>query len=320
MAEYLKRRCLDIELMIKIDYNFMIGIKSIAIALSVITFCLCACQGQRGNGQVDGNVSDTIDYGEVNDSLVMKYISCPKSIVDTLLDKGDSIYLHANEYILEFLGLDNEEYNRRLVAKYGDTIPAIVSIYESYDLLTSYGEDEVCASFVWQEVAKTHIYRFLKHGSKTVVSKDYAKFFHVIDDIMDYYSGGTQRDMTIAARRLILVADYHLIEAYKHLMDLYDDHEIKKLVHEDYRYVLKTYREYVDFRYEQFTYSDLLRQLNCLLYGVLNAKAASINNLIKRHAGIKTVMNNLRGHYCQLDNKMFKLTFMSLEEEKWDIY
>lgn len=81
MAEYLKRRCLDIELMIKNDYNFMIGIKSIAIALSVITFCLCACQGQRGNGQVDGNVSDTIDYGEVNDSLVMKYISCPKSIV-----------------------------------------------------------------------------------------------------------------------------------------------------------------------------------------------------------------------------------------------
>lgn len=74
------------------------------------------------------NVSDTIDYGEVNDSLVMKYISCPKSIVDTLLDKGDSIYLHANEYKLEFLGLDNEEYNRRLVAKYGDTIPAIVSI------------------------------------------------------------------------------------------------------------------------------------------------------------------------------------------------
>ena len=59
----------------------MIGIKSIAIALSVITFCLCACQGQRGNGQVDGNVSDTVDYGEVNDSLVMKYISCPKSIV-----------------------------------------------------------------------------------------------------------------------------------------------------------------------------------------------------------------------------------------------
>lgn len=121
----------------------MIGIKLIAIALSVITFCLCACQGQRGNGQVDGNVSDTIDYGEVNDSLVMKYISCPKSIVDTLLDKGDSIYLHANEHKLEFLGLDNEEYNRRLVAKYGDTIPAIVSIYESYDLLTSYGEDEV---------------------------------------------------------------------------------------------------------------------------------------------------------------------------------
>lgn len=115
---------------------------------------------------------------------------------DTLLDKGDSIYLHANEYKLEFLGLDNEEYNRRLVAKYGDTIPAIVSIYESYDLLTSYGEDEVCASFVWQEVAKTHIYRFLKHGGKTVVSKDYAKFFHVINDIMDYYSGGTQRDMT----------------------------------------------------------------------------------------------------------------------------
>lgn len=49
MAEYLKRRCLDIELMIKNDYNFMIGIKLIAIALSVITFCLCACQGQRGN-------------------------------------------------------------------------------------------------------------------------------------------------------------------------------------------------------------------------------------------------------------------------------
>lgn len=92
------------------------------------------------------------------------------------------------------------------------------------------------------------------------------------------------------------------------------------MVHEDYRYVLKTYREYVDFRYEQFTYSDLPRQLNCLLYGVLNAKAASINNLIKRHAGIKTVKNNLRGHYCQLDNKMFKLTFMSLEEEKWNIY
>lgn len=50
MAEYLKRRCLDIELMIKNDYNFMIGIKSIAIALSVITF---ACVPVKANVEMD---------------------------------------------------------------------------------------------------------------------------------------------------------------------------------------------------------------------------------------------------------------------------
>lgn len=37
---------------------------------------------------MDGNVSDTIDYGEVNDSLVMKYISCPKVLLTHFLTKA----------------------------------------------------------------------------------------------------------------------------------------------------------------------------------------------------------------------------------------
>ena len=282
--------------------------KNILAALAIIMSGLCSCHGNNGKPADDS--SATISSLGVNDSIVMRYVTCSKSMIDTLIVQGDSVFSKTDKYSLENLGLDNEEYNKWSVASYGDTIPAVVSIYETYDIMTGYSEDdETNASFVWHEVAKMQLTRFLQKDGHEVTEKDIDKALHVMDRILGHYAGGTQYDMNIAAARRVLIADYHLLDAYKCLMDCYPSDEIKKLVHADYKYMLHTCRKYIEYRYEQDWYSDLPREMRCMLYDILTAKAASINRLTKNRASEQSVRKNLQEHSCFENGKSFKLTY-----------
>lgn len=249
----------------------------------------------------------------------MKYVTCPKSTADKLLAKGDSVYAQTDKYSLENLGLDNEAYNEWLVALYGDTIPVLVSVYDTYHVITGYdGEDETNASFVWHEVAKTQITRFLQKGGHEVTREEIDKVFCVMDGILDYYSGGWQYELNMAAARRVLVADYHLLDAYKRLMDCFPSTEIRKLVHEDYKYLLDTCHKYMEYRYKRDRYSDLPREMGCMLHDLLMAKAASVNGLTAIKASRPMAVKNLREHICLENGKSFRLTCDILDDYSRD--
>lgn len=276
-------------------------------AIAFIMSGLCSCQVNSNKGEEDSSV--TMSGLGVNDSLVMRYVTCPKIMVDTLIAKGDTVYARNYEYSIENLDLNNEEYNKWLATSYGDTIPVVVSIYDTYDRITGYSEDDDNnASFIWHEVAKMQLTRFLQKGGHEVTGKDIDKAFRVMDDILATYSGGSQSEMNVAAARRILIADYYLLDAYKRLMDRYPSDEIKKLVHADYKYLFDTCSKYVEYRYERNWYSDLPRELKCMSYDAFMAKAASINRLTATNADEQAVVKNLSEHYCLKAGKSFKLT------------
>lgn len=282
--------------------------KNSIIIFAILVSGLCSCQTKSDKASDSPSPSAT-SLG-VNDSLVMRYVTCSRQIVDTLIAKGDSVYAQTNDYSIEHLGLDNENYNKRLAASYGDTIPAVVSIYDTYDIMTRYGDDnEINAAFVWHEVAKWQLTRFLQKDGHEVTDEDIGKVFHVIDGILDIYSGGTQYDMNMAAARWLLVADYRLLDSYKRVMDRFPAAEIKRLVHDDYKYLLDTSRKYMDYRYERDRYSDLPRELKCIFYNMLMAKAASINRLLRYGASELSVKKNLKDHICFQDGVSYRLTY-----------
>ncbi|MCD8235184.1 MAG: hypothetical protein LUD00_00715 [Prevotellaceae bacterium] len=287
--------------------------KNSIIALALMASGLCSCQ-EKG-GKVANNPSATSTTLGVNDSIVMKYVTCPKSTIDTLIAKGDSVYAQTNKYSLENLGFGNEEYNKCLIEFYGDTIPVAVSICDTYDIITSNSEDnETNASFIWHEVAKMQLTRFLGKDGHEVTEDDINKAIRVMSRIFDYYSGGSQYEMNMSAARQLLIADYQLLDAYKRLMDEYFSIEIKKLVHADYKYLLDTCSKYMEYRYERDQYSDLPREMRCMFYDILTAKAASINRLMKNKASEQSVIKNLREHVCFEDGKFFNLTYNMLKD------
>lgn len=276
-------------------------------ALALIMSGLCSCH--ENSGKLADNSSATISSLGVNDSLVMRYVTCSKSMIDTLIAQGDSVFTKTDKYSIENLALYNEEYNKWLVASYGDTIPVIVSIYDTYDRITGYNEGkDNNASFIWHEVAKMQLTRFLRKDDHEVTREDIDKVFRIIDDILDTYLGGSQYEMNVAAARRVLIADYYLLDAYKHLMDSYPSDEIKKLVHADYKYMLDTCQKYIEYRYEQDRYSDLPRELEFVFYDALMAKTASINKMTAIKVSNQAVVKNLNEHYCLKDGKSFKFT------------
>lgn len=291
--------------------------KNNIVAIVLLVLGLCSCHGN--SGKLAGDSSATISSLGVNDTLVMKYVTCSKITIDTLFAKGDSVYAQTNKYSIENLGLDNEEYNKWLVVSYGDTIPVIVSIYDTYDRITGCGEDfDTNASFIWHEVAKMQITKFIQKDGRKATKEDIDKVFNVVDGILSYYAGGTQYEMNMVAARWLLVADYRLLDAYKQLMDCYPSAEIRKLVHKDYKYMFDTGRKYMQSRYERDRYSDLPRELRCMFYDILTAKTASINRLIETRASEQMVVKNLCEHNCLENGKSFKLTYNMLENYSRD--
>ena len=261
---------------------------------------VCSCNGSLNNNQ-EGN-RDSLG---LCDTVLMKYVKCPRDTVARLLAIGDSVNARPDRYTLEDLGLCDKNHNERLESLYGDTIQAIVSIYDSYDKITSCGDaDEISAAFVWHEVAKAQISHFLGKGEDA----DLDKFLCTVKGLLDRCDGGSQGEMTTAAYRLVLVADYRLLDAYKQLMDCFPMQKVKDLVHEDYRFLLDASRCFFKNQYEKYYYSDLSRELMCIFYQILTSRTASINRLLEHNASKGEVEQNLSEHTCIVDGKTFRFT------------
>lgn len=242
----------------------------------------------------------------VNDSLVMRYVTCPRDTVRHLIGIADSIYAQTRKYSLEDLWLRDEQRNKWLCDSFGDTIPVIVSIYDAYDKITSYsGTDEVNAAFVWHETTKMQISRFYRKGRGEVPEEDIDKMFRVIDRVLGAYEAGTESEMTNSTYRRVMVADYRLLDAYVQLMDSFPSDEVRRSVHEDYRYMLDASRKYFRWRREVSSYSDLSRELSCMFHDILLSKAASINRLMAVNASREEVMKNLSKHICLVDEDTY---------------
>lgn len=261
---------------------------------------LCSC-----NGCSDKIINPTDSLG-INDSTVMKYVTCPPNMINGLIAKGDSIYSQTGIYTIENIGFEEDEHTKYIKKAYGDTIRVIASIYDTYDVITrSEDVDESSATIIWHEVAKMQISKYLHSEDRS----DIYKFLCTCEDFLSYFEAGTQGEMTTATWRKVMIADYLLIDAYKQLMDRFPSIEVKQLAHEDYRFVIDVTRDYINRRFNNGDYySDLSRELYCRFYNIILSKAISIHNLIAKDASDAEVIQNLREHICTKDEESFQFS------------
>ena len=261
---------------------------------------LCSCYG------CSGKINNPTDSLEINDSTVMKYVICQPDMINGLIAKGDSIYSQTGIYTIENIGFEENEHAKYIKKEYGDTICVIASIYDTYDVITrSEDVDEPSAAFIWHEVAKTQITKFLRKEDR----RDIYKFLCTCENFLSHFEAGTQGEMTTAAWRKVMIADYLVLDAYKQLMDRFPSEEVKQLAHEDYKFVIDVTREYIKRCFENDDYySDLSRELYCQFYNIILSKAISINNLIEKDASDAEVIQNLREHICTKDEESFQFS------------
>ena len=298
--------------------------------LFLIVLSVVSCKGNKGG--LDNQESDTmmvakdsipfvLKHLDVDKKKVMAYVTCSEHMVDSLLSIADTAYSKTGSYGLEDLGMDNKEYNKWITKDYKDTISIVIALFDSYASMVNSGMDEANAYFVWHEVARLQMKHFYeKTGGKWQEPNSYEKLFRVIDGVMGTYSCGTQADMNMAAWRSVMPVDYRLIEAYKQLVDLCNDKETTKLIHDDYMYTLTTYRAHRDGIDEW--YSDLPREQGTLFEWLLRSKLENINLLIKNYKRGKidnnTVKKNLQEHLCLANKRLVKLTKEFLDRERDD--
>lgn len=267
--------------------------KKILLAMAVVAAGVCSCSESGVEERSLG----------LNDSVVMPYVECSASAEARCFAIGDSVYARTGEYTLEDLGYCDDNRNEYLMKTYGDTVAVVVSLYDSYDRITTVNSiDEVDAALVWHQVAKAQMLRFL-----TKVD-DVEHVLYVAERVAGCYSCGSQGEMTMSAYRMVMLADYRLLDAYKRVIDRYGTAEVKQLAREDYRFVLEEFRRYEDFRYEEQSYSDLSRELQCIFYQILMSKADALNALLQGNAADAEVQTNLREHTCLVDGQPHNLT------------
>lgn len=266
-----------------------------------------------------GNKTDNAQrHWGVDKQQVMPYVTCSEQAIDSLLAIADSVYLHTDKYKLEDLGMENEDYNKWLKKNYNDTLPTVIALFDSYSRITNSGMDEADASFAWHEVARCQMKHFYETtGNKWQEPNGYETLFRVINGMMGTYSGGSQSDMNTAAWRSVMPVDYRLVEVYKRLMDLCNDTEMVKLVHDDYMYTLKIFREYCASSAEW--YSDLPREQGEMFQLLLESKLNNVKMLIAKYQkgsmDKNAVKKNLTEHRCFWGkNKCVILTAKTLSE------
>lgn len=294
----------------------------------IFSMSIVACKG--GKSERDAKESDSVIANSDSSHFVLKhldvdkqkitpYVICSEQTVDSLLAIADTVYSKTESYKLEDLHLGTEFYNKELNKAYNDTIPTVIALISSYASMVNSGMDEADAAFVWHEVAKLQMKHFYETtGGKWKAPDGYEMLFHVIDGIMNVYSGGNQPNMNSAAWHSVMPTDYRLIESYKQLADLCNDREIVKLIHDDYMFTLTTYREHREGIDEW--YSDLPREQGVLFNWLLEVKLNNIRRLVngykKGKLGICAVKKNLREHMCIAGNKSKRLSKELLDKTR----
>lgn len=246
------------------------------LRLSSMLMCglllLSSCTPKTSNKEashVEGQLTETIS----------KYVTCPVDTVEMMLAASDSICQVVDTCSLELLGLDNEDVNKRLYAQYGKAIPTILKLYGSYDVMTSFQTNEANAAFAWHEVADALMANYF--GKEEVDTADVERLFNAIDNILDCYACGSQRDMNMTAWRWAMLHDYKLIEAYKALYDCCNQPSLLKSVHGSYLHLFELYRN----RQEQIDghWSDLPRQLACMQMDMMDERRKFIEGLTTQY-------------------------------------
>lgn len=221
--------------------------------------------------------------GSASDSNVRRiapYVTCPDDTIRMMLEAADSICGLAEDASLESLGLDEELYNIPLKVLFRKEIPIIIQLYATYDVVTDYPSALANAPFAWHEIAKQQIADF--YGKDTVAVEDIEVIFSAIDTILDYYYGGKQYDMNVAAMRAIMMADYRLIDAYKNLYNRCQTPSLLESVHGSYLYLLEIYAA----RYHYITgtghWSDQPRELASMMSAMMDEKREWVETLQSR--------------------------------------
>lgn len=303
--------------------------KTVAILLTMVG--ISACSNNKNNShQVDSdsivvnndslsNKDFVLKHLAVDKHQIMPYVTCSEQVVDTLLAIADTVFSRTDTYKLSDLDMGAPYMNDYIQKAYNDTIPLVLSLFDTYARMVNPEMDEANAAFVWQEVATKQMKHFFeKTGGKWNEPNCSEAIFRIIEDMMDTYDAGSQSDINSAAWRSVMPIDYRLLTAYKQLIDLCKDTQIVELVIDDYMYTLNTFREYCSSSDEW--YSDLPREQGVLFQLMLNSKSECVKRLVDRYKqkriNIITVRTKLKDHRVIWDNHEKKLT-ISLLKEFW---
>ena len=208
-------------------------------------------------------------------AAIGQYVTCPADSVEMMIASSDSIIQLIDTYSLELLDLTDQEVNRNLESLYSQEIPTIIKLYASYDVVTNFPTSEANAVFAWHEIANTLIAEYCK--KEQADATDVAALFNVIDDILDSYAAGTQRDMNTSAWRWVMLSDYRLISAYKALYNSCNDPSLLQSIQDSYVDLLEMYRN----KCEQIEgyWSDLPRELASMQMNMMEERQAFIESL-----------------------------------------
>lgn len=259
-------------------------IKKSARILPLLAVILCAsCNNTPANTgeKTDaGEQKRTVEQSQqVDCSAIMQYVNCPADTVRQMLAVGDSIFQMRSNLTIDMLGMGYPEQHEWMEKQYGDTIPLIVSLFASYDAITTRDSNVVNSVFVWHDVVNKQVASYMDKPLAT--REDVEQIFHTIDEILEDFGGGTQPDMNNAAWRWVMVADYRLVDAYKKLIDAYPEEDLVGPVQHSYQQVMDSYEYYCDHLTEH--YSDLPRELGCLMADLMDDDRGDVEELTAKY-------------------------------------
>ena len=100
------------------------------IACTMLALSVAACKGHKseadtpasGSTIVSPNATDStssapfvLKHLNVDKKRVMPYVICSEQTVDSLLAIADTVFSKTDTYKLEYLGMENEDYNKWII-------------------------------------------------------------------------------------------------------------------------------------------------------------------------------------------------------------
>ncbi len=234
----------------------------------------------------------------------MRHVTCTPESVNSMQHAADSIYAVGRALCLDSLWFCNEDYNKELKGKYGDTLATVTFILLSHDAIKEVACDEANAAFVWHEVARTMMKEFLSKNKGSVTEKGYERIMKVAEEAIYRYACGSQAEMNNVAWRDVALSSYRLAELYEQVMDTWPGHESLTLAHNDYNHITETL-----YRYRSTItgyYSMLPLQIGILCKDIMDGKAKSLKSVLtgarNERGDEESAITNLREHRF-LDDK-----------------